>query len=173
MFMGMSATEKEYYERCLESGNQFQDYVVSMLIKHKGLVLSNFSSRLFQWAIGEGYQGVEIKFDAPSEKGENLLIETSERRSASGKWVKSGIHKDNNTDIYIVGNYKFFYVFDVKVLRRMEENKEFLERKETDTGQFFLLKKREIEKTVPYIYKINCGEEGEKLMSQVNEASSF
>nr|VFK47024.1 MAG: hypothetical protein BECKSD772F_GA0070984_13482 [Candidatus Kentron sp. SD]VFK50083.1 MAG: hypothetical protein BECKSD772E_GA0070983_13382 [Candidatus Kentron sp. SD]VFK81337.1 MAG: hypothetical protein BECKSD772D_GA0070982_13142 [Candidatus Kentron sp. SD] len=171
--MGMSAVEKENYERCLESGNQFQDYVVSMLIKHKGIVLSNFSSRLFQWSIGEGYQGFEIKFDAPSERGENLLIETGERRSASGNWVKSGIHRDDNTDIYIIGNYEFFYVFDVKVLRRMEERSEFLRRHETDTGQFFLLRKSEIEKTVPYIYKIDCGEEGKKLLSQVKETQSF
>ena len=78
-FMAMNAVEKEHYEKCLEDGKEFQDYVVSMLIKHKGIAISSFSSLLFQYGIGEGYQGFEIKLDLPSANTGNLLIETGER----------------------------------------------------------------------------------------------
>ena len=165
--MAMNAVEKEHYEKCLEDGKEFQDYVVSMLIKHKGIAISSFSSLLFQYGIGEGYQGFEIKLDLPSANTGNLLIETGERTSKSGSWVKSGIHRYDNTDFYVVGNYKFFYLFDVKVLRRMEEKEEYLCKKETDTGQFFLLEQSVIEQDPPYIWKIECGDEGEELMKRL------
>lgn len=164
----MNAVEKENYEKCLEAGKEFQDFVVSMLIKHKGIAISNFSSLLFQYGIGEGYQGFEIKLDLPSAKTGRLLIETGERTSKSGDWVKSGIYRDDNTDFYIVGNYEFFYMFDVKVLRRMDDNGDYLCKKETDTGRFFLLDQSEIEfLDPPYIWKVECGDEGKELIEKI------
>lgn len=164
----MNVCEEENYDNLLEIGNEFQDFVIAMLIKHKGIVLSNFSSQLFQYKIGEGYQGFEIKLDRRSEKGENLLIEIGERKSKDSEhWVDSGIYRNDNTDFYIVGNYKFFYVFDVKVLRKIHKNGDFLCHKETKTGKFFLIKKENIEKQLSYICKINCGTDGEELLKKL------
>ena len=95
------------------------------------------------------------------------MFETGETTSKSGSWVNSGIHRDDNTDFYIVGNYQFFYVFDVKVLRRMEAKGEYLCKKETDTGQFFLLDQSAIEQDPPYIWKIKCDNEVKDPISKV------
>ena len=164
MSMEMSVAEQERYVKSLEKGQVYQDYVVAMLIKHKGIVLSNFSSLLFQYGIGEGYQGFEIKLDLPSKETGRLLIETGRRSSVNDDWKDSGIYRNDNAEFYIVGNYGFFYLFDVKVLRRIEKSKNFFREDSSDTGKWFLLEQSVIEKDPPYICKVICGEFGKKLL---------
>lgn len=161
--MEIKLHEKTHYQDCLEQGLVYQDFVTWVLVKRRGLVLSNFSSRLYQFNVGENFQGFEIKGDFTSSKTGNLLIETEERTSIKNSWVASGIYRRDNTKIYIVGNYSFFYLFDVKVLRRehqdflatdgdTEIHKEF----QSKTGKGFLWKIDDIEKRETYIDKVNC-----------------
>lgn len=162
--MATKLDERNHYKNCLDQGQVYQDFVISALINHRGLVLSNFSSKLYQFNIGENFQGVEIKGDFPSLTTGNILIETDERTSKKKEWCKSGIYRFDNTKIYIVGNYSFFYLFDVKVLRRehkkMQEAKngetENLKKFLSDTGRGFLWKIQDIEERQIYIDKIDC-----------------
>ena len=70
--MEIKLHEKEHYQNCLDQGLIYQDFVTWVLIKRRGLVLSNFSSRLYQFNIGENFQGIEIKGDFPSSKTGNF-----------------------------------------------------------------------------------------------------
>lgn len=180
--MGTKPDENGYYD-CLKSGRLYQDFVMQMLRRKKGWAISVFSSLFFQKNIGESAQGIEIKLDNPSESSGRLLIETARRFNEDGKWVPSGICRKDNTIHYAVGNFEFFYVFDVKVLRRIY--KEFQTAKERDemphyfkpmyseeqlkneTGNGFLWDIANIEERDLFLFRVDCKEEGKFLLREI------
>ena len=98
----------------MEVGHQFQDFIINQFIIKYGIVISIYSSRKYQFDIGESRQGFEIKYDARST-GDNtyvkctptnlVAIEVYEKTNANNiDWVKSGILRDDNTTFYIIGN---------------------------------------------------------------------
>jgi hypothetical protein len=99
-----------------ESGLEFQDFVAELLLKETGIPLMNYSSRKYQFNIGENRQGIEIKLDR--NMGENVSIEVAEKSRASRTvWTNSGIFRSDNSWLYIQGNYKKVIVFGVTTLR--------------------------------------------------------
>ncbi len=181
MFMGMK--QSNYYQNCLDEGTVYQDFVVQMLRKKKGWFISVFSSLFYQFNEGESDQGFEIKLDQPSASSGRILIETAERTSIDKKWTPSGIYRRDNTIHYIVGNYEFFYVFDVKSLRRVHEK--FKKYKESGnipdyfrsmysdevlnkkTGDGFLWDIKNLEAIDIYLFKIDCMDEGKELLKKI------
>ena len=152
--MAMSVAEKENYDNLLETGLQFQDYITDKLRRENGMILTHYSSKKYQYNVGENPQGVEIKYDAPASTTGNLLVEIEERTSASGEWVKSGIYRGDNSIFYLIGNYDDAYLFDIRTLRKIHKNKQYLRDHSTETGRFFLLEKERVEKENLSLMKI-------------------
>lgn len=141
----------EYYKECFEKGLEFQDYVCKVLIKKLGIPLSSLSSEKYQYSVGENMQGFEIKFDDKFKTTNNIYIETKEKSHPDNvNYVNSGIYRDDNTWIYIIGNYETLYVFSKKHLVLMHQSKKFKEVK-TKTSIGFLIGKKD---AIKYSIKI-------------------
>jgi len=150
----------EYYKEKLKQGTEFQDFVIDILIKELGLVLSVYTSKKYQWKHGENRQGIEIKFDNLYENTGNIYIETAEKTNKDNpKYIKSGIYRDDNTWLYLIGNYKIIYIFSKKMLKGLYSSNSYLRKIETPTSQGFLLEKTKVEK---YCAKIIYPEEEQK-----------
>ncbi len=101
-----------------EEALQFQDFVVDLLLKEMRIVISNYSSKYYQQRYGENPQGIEIKMDLRMADTGNISIEVAEKSRANiATWTPSGIMRDDNTWLYIQGNYEKVYVFGKRFLR--------------------------------------------------------
>ena len=125
----MSSTKyagNSIHENSLETGLQFQDFITEKFPQIMGFNISVFQSKKYQMEKGESVQGVEIKYDARStgdctyyknKATNNVGIEVFEKTSKNRKaWVKSGILRDDNTWLYVVGNYHQAWLFSKKRL---------------------------------------------------------
>lgn len=122
----------KYEGNCIHSdtlniGQEYQDYIVEYLSKNMGIAISLFQSKKYQYKIGETVQGVEIKYDARStgdctynecKPSGNVGIEVAEKTKASNNnFIDSGIYRNDNTWLYIVGNYHCAWIFSKNLLR--------------------------------------------------------
>lgn len=124
----------------LEVGLEFQDFVCVALAK-EGIILQNLSSRRYQQNTGENLQGFEIKLDNRWSDTGRLSIETAEKTSASREsFVRSGIYRQDNTWLYIQGNYKGIFIFAKNTLQGLHRRTDKpYETKEMPTIQTFYL----------------------------------
>lgn len=107
----------------LEKGLAFQDFVCIELAK-RHIVLQNIGSKKYQFEVGENLQGFEIKLDRRCTDTNRLSIEVYEKTSRDVLiWTPSGILRDDNSIVYIQGNYDCFWVFMKNWLVRYFEQK--------------------------------------------------
>lgn len=113
------------HSNSFEVGNEFQDFVCIELAK-QGIILQNINSKKFQFETGENLQGFEIKYDARctgdngTESTGRLSIEIAEKSNPEmPEFTKSGIFRDDNSWMYIQGNYMNFWIFPKKILRML------------------------------------------------------
>lgn len=146
---------KSYYNECLEKGLEYQDFVTGVLLKEVGIPLSSLSSKQYQYSVGENLQGIEIKFDDLYKDTGNLYIEVKEKAHPNNpKYVNSGIYRNDNSWIYLIGNYEEIFIFGKSHLRLMYEKANYKEIiKPTSIG--FLLNKEDAKKYC--LKKINYG----------------
>lgn len=117
--MQRSLEYQKYYQKKLEEGLQFQDFV-TMKLYELGLPLVIYSSRKYQIEQGESRTGIEIKLDNKLDETGNLYIEYEEKSNPSNKnYVPSGIDRSDNSIFYAIGNYKVIYLFSKKWLKQM------------------------------------------------------
>lgn len=136
----------EYYSEKLQEGLEFQDFITDLLIKEIGISLSSYSSKKFQNTIGENKQGFEIKFDNKMIDTGNIYIEVKEKSNPdNANYVDSGIYRNDNTWLYLIGNYTTVYIFGKSLLKLMYESKKYKE-VQTSTSIGFLLKKEDADK---------------------------
>lgn len=137
---------KDYYNECLEKGLEYQDFVTTVLMNEIGIALSSLSSKKFQYSIGENLQGIEIKFDDMYSKTGNLYIEVKEKANPKNiEYVNSGIYRNDNSWLYLIGNYNEIFIFGKSHLKLMYETSKYKEvKKPTSIG--FLLNKHDAEK---------------------------
>lgn len=136
----------EYYKEMLSKGLEFQDFVTDILIKELGISLSSYSSVKYQNNKGENKQGFEIKFDDRCKETGNLYIETSEKSNENNpNYVDSGIYRNDNAWIYIIGNYEELYIFSKSHLILMHKTKQYKE-VFTKTSKGFLIGKEDADK---------------------------
>lgn len=129
----------EYYQDKLKEGLEYQDFVIHYLAQHFGLALSIYSSKKYQNQYGETEQGIEIKFDNMSEKTGNLYIEISEKSNPDNDWfVDSGIYREDNSWLYLIGNYSIIYIFSKNILKLLYKSSRYKE-VEIATSTGFLL----------------------------------
>jgi len=106
-----------------QDGLEFQDFVCEQLARQH-IVLQNLSSKRYQFEVGENLQGFEIKFDGRCSDTGRLSIEIAEKASATNvAWIPSGIYRDDNSWLYIQGNYSVLFLFAKNWLRRYYESK--------------------------------------------------
>jgi len=135
----MNYNMTENYAKCLEKGLQFQDFITDVLIKELGISLSTYNSKKFQYLKGENKQGFEIKFDDKFKITKNIYIEIAEKSNPKNyEYVKSGIYRNDNTWLYLIGDYECIYIFSKKHLQLMHNMNKYKLVK-TSTSQGFLV----------------------------------
>ena len=135
----------EYYKEKLEQGLYFQDYVVELLYKN-GIPIISYSSKQYQNMIGENKAGLEIKNDQHFRKTGNLYIETAEKSNAANKeFVPSGIYRNDNTWLYLIGDREKVFVFGKRQLISLHKKNKY-RTVETSTSRGFLLPIEDAEK---------------------------
>jgi len=133
------------YEKKLEQGLHYQDFVIEELYKI-GLPLISYSSKEYQNLIGENKAGIEIKNDTKFETTGNFYIEVSEKSNAKNKdFIKSGIFRNDNTWLYVIGDRKKIYIFSKKHLQYLYNQKKY-KQVEIPTSRGFLLPVSDAEK---------------------------
>jgi len=127
-----------------EVGNEFQDFVCIELAK-QGIILQNINSKKFQFNVGENLQGFEIKYDArcTGDRGttatNQLSIETAEKTKAeNAKFIPSGIYRNDNSWLYIQGNFKTFWIFSKKLLILLHRSGRYKEHELPTIKKFYL-----------------------------------
>jgi hypothetical protein len=139
----------------LQVGAEFLDFVVIVLHRF-GLYLQPFTSKKYQYNKGESFQGWEIKLDNRFTDTGRLSIEIAEKTSAGqSSWTPSGIYRNDNTWLYIQGNYEYFYIFAKSILKLLHARKKlngekFYIEEEMPTIKKFYLPLKDAEKYCVY-----------------------
>jgi len=108
----------DYRDNKIESGLLYQDFIVDLMLQVLRFPVTTYSSRLYQTTVGEGPCGVEIKHDEKYATTKRLWIEVAEKaRPRDGDYAPSGICRDDNSWLYIIGNYDVVFVFSKVLLR--------------------------------------------------------
>lgn len=132
-----------YYQQKLQQGLEFQD-VVTVALYQRGIIVVAYSSQKFQISKGENMLGAEIKRDGNFRKSGNLYIETAEKSHPDKKYyTPSGIHREDNSWLYVIGDEKTIYIFSGKYLKMLEKRYKAVE---THTSRGFLMSLPEAEK---------------------------
>lgn len=135
----------EYYKKKLQQGLYFQDYIMELLYKN-GIPLISYSSKEYQNMIGENKAGIEIKNDMNFRKTGNLYIETAEKSKAENEYfVKSGIYRNDNTWLYLIGDKETVFVLSKKQLQILHGKNKYRNVK-IATSRGFLLPIADVEK---------------------------
>jgi hypothetical protein len=141
-----------YFHEKLEEGLRFQD-VVTRELYQCGIVVVGYASRRHQKEHGENMLGAEIKRDGRFRETGNLYIETEEKAFPdAARWVPSGIHRRDNSWLFVIGDEHTIYIFATKYLRMLEPR---YEKKEKTTSRGFVLPVDEADKYC--IRKIEIG----------------
>lgn len=113
--------EGMYYALKLEEGLKFQDHVTDVLYEH-GMVIVTYVSKA-RGLRAENRLGVEIKRDGRFRETGNLCFETAEKsRPGNPNYVSSGIYRDDNAWLYLIGDEKTMWVFSKKFLQELDRS---------------------------------------------------
>lgn len=108
-----------YYAEKLEQGLVFQD-VITRALYQRGIVIVGYSSRRFQNAEGENMLGAEIKRDGNFRETGNLYLEIAEKANPKNRnFIPSGIFRNDNSWLFVIGDEQTVWVFSTKYLRML------------------------------------------------------
>lgn len=133
------------HSNSFDVGSSFEDFVCIELSK-QGIILQNIHSRKFQYETGENLQGFEIKYDSrctgcstDKPATNRLSIEVSEKTNANNRnYIPSGIYRDDNSWLYIQGNYQQFWIFQKKLLVMLHNSNRYKENTQPTIKTFYL-----------------------------------
>ena len=110
-----------YYEDRLAEGQKFEEYIGKLFFERFAINL-DFTGKDNQNLIGETLQGIEIKFDNRFKETRNIYIEVAEKTNPNNdEYVKSGIYREDNTWLYVIGDYQTIYMFSKKHLKLLKD----------------------------------------------------
>jgi hypothetical protein len=122
------AYQNGYYQSKLDEGLEFQDVVTKELYL-RGIVVVGFSSRKYQNNEGENMLGAEIKRDGKFRETGNLYIEVDEKSHPDKPtYTPSGIHRRDNSWLFVIGDERTIYIFSTKYLRMLEDRYKHVEK---------------------------------------------
>ena len=110
------------YERNLERGLNYQYWVKQMFPKvYKNRSITYYEGKQNQLK-GESLEGIEVKLDEVSHSTGRVYIEVAEKsNSNNATYVPSGIYREDNTKLYLVGNYSIWFIFSKRHLRWLDK----------------------------------------------------
>jgi len=131
-----------------EDGLEFQDFVCDKMNTELGIAFTNFQSKKYQFGNGENRQGIEIKEDKGTTRTGNVSIEIAERVNINSDFVPSGIYRDDNSWLYIQGNFEVVYIFSKNILKLLHKDGRYKDEipKEVPTIKRFLLPAKDARK---------------------------
>jgi hypothetical protein len=136
--MSLPSYRHEIYQPRLKVGQLYEQYICDRL-RDEHIHLVRTTTRRDQNAIGETYQGWEIKFDRLLHQTRNLFIEHHEKTNPTNRtYVESGFLRRNNTLNYLQGDYARALVFAPSVLRMLSRQRPSVE-SDTKTSLGFLI----------------------------------
>ena len=109
------------FNKSLEKGREFEDYV-SECLWGLGLAVMTYGSMRYQRK-GESLNGIEIKYEGKFRETKRLYIECRQEKK---DWEVSGIFKRDNTWLWVMGDYKGFYIFTKVDLQMMHGSEDGL-----------------------------------------------
>lgn len=152
----MNQEYKNYYQKQLEDGETYQDHVAQILYR-RGLPLNCYSSKKYQYKVGESILGAEIKFQKKYREYGSFAIETKEKSNPDNpRFVDSGIYRNDNSWLFITGDLETIYIFPTRWLRILHETGKY-PKYENQTSIGFVFPINDAEKY--YILKIDISEE--------------
>lgn len=162
-----------YYQQQLEDSQEFQDFLTKELSK-RGIHIQCFSSKKYQWEMGESAGGTEIKYDKMFSKTGNLYIETHEKANpANPNYVPSGINRDNILH-WIQGDYGLVFMFSKRELSRyIYSHTDRLKFVIKDTSQGYLLPKFEADNICIAKFRFQDKVLFDTVISNQNEYNQF
>ena len=114
--------KENYYINNLTDSHRFEVYV-EHLFEEQGIDIGLYYGKDEQYNKGESKLGIEIKNDKESLNTGNLYIEYKERISENGKWIESGILKDDNTIYWAIGTYENLFFIKKSILKNKMDDK--------------------------------------------------
>jgi hypothetical protein len=133
---------------------KYQDFVSEVLYKI-GLPLFSYNSKKYQIECGENKLGVEIKFDDRFASTRNIYIEIAEKAHPNNpSYVSSGIYRNDNTWLYVIGNRKKIFIFAKSILKILHVGNKF-QLVQTPTSKGFLLPENNAHKYAAKIIENN------------------
>ncbi len=146
----------KYRAEKIDQGAEFQDFVSHHLYL-AGMSIGAYASKKYQIEKGENLCGVEIKYDSYWDRGTGRLwIEVGERAvQRNGPYVLSGIFRDDNQWLFVIGGYKKFFVFATTTLRNIMPGDDHLNENQYKTGLGFYLGSADAEKWAARIFSFD------------------
>jgi len=162
----MSTPYAAYRQNKIESGLLYQDFIVDLMLQVLRFPVTVYSSRLYQTTVGEGPVGVEIKHDEKYAETGNLWIEVAEKAyPRDGAYVPSGVFRDDNSWLYIIGDYDTVFVFAKNILQAFAKRYNLHENR-TRTSQGYLLSDAVARQSAARVLAPNAAE---KIVSAVGD----
>lgn len=162
-----------YYKVKFEEALFYQDFVVDVLLKELGFAVTQYASRQYQCTVGESRQGVEIKHDWQYAKTGNLFIEVGEKaKPRPGPFAPSGIRRDDNSWLYVIGDYNTIFGYSITILRLLQDSgnyPSFIIDRGTSIGFLLPSHKNDPEKFASFILRPNAAEKIIKFNKEFRE----
>ena len=148
----------EYYKEQFLEALKYQDFVKHEMYK-RGLPIVFNGSTDMQYSEGESLMGIEVKNDKKYSQTGNLYIETSEKsRPENPRFVPSGIFRNDNTWLYLIGDYNTIFVFALTMLIGLHESGRY-RKVSNETSQGFLLPDKDARKYAAKVIEISAPEQ--------------
>jgi len=111
----------QYYKDKLAEGQRYEKFVISRwpeIYPNKKLTIRD--GKLAQLA-GETEEGIEIKYDGRMEDTGRVYIEMHEKsRIENEKYIESGIYRNDNSKLFLIGNMTQWFLFSIDKLRWLD-----------------------------------------------------
>lgn len=122
-----------------EKAVEYEDFAFDLL-RQLGITVVRYVSREWQFGTGECSGGIEVKFDDRMRETGNLYIEVAEkaRPDESRDYCPSGIYRNDNSWLYVIGDYSEVFVFAKRTLQHLDRSGRY-ERKAKATSLAFVL----------------------------------
>jgi len=142
----MNCKMTDIYKERLLQGKEYENFVRKVLKEKMNLSVDVYKNIQDQYNIGESEQGFEIKYDKRYKETNNIYIEVAEKTNKNNlNFIDSGIYRNDNSWILLIGNFDVIYFFGINTLRLLYETDRFKKVK-TETSKAFLLYPEDIEK---------------------------
>lgn len=143
---------QDYYNQQLQESSEYEDLVCDTLSEKLGMVLRTYKSKKSQYENGENKAGFEIKYDKRFKETGNLYIEVAEKANPENKnYVASGIFRDDNTWVYVIGDKETIFIFTKRILKALKDK---FQHKVTPTSMGFIISEEQARRYAEIVLKV-------------------